>query len=414
MIKSKIEKKELAIIDINNKQMKVITTIDSTLLCGVLDFSGRKYYVDIEGFNKFSVFDKRFSFINTDDKYPSYLHNYKRFSLLEFLFNFNSSNITYVFKNNNEYDLRKTNVDIYHNYHEIVKGKYKIIEYIQGHYIELGIDSYVMKNPLWKVLNENNEEELLMYCEKDTLTKICDKSYKCLLDYELKHQGKKLTFYIHQNGYICCAIGLYIHQIITGCYGNDKGTKEISVDHKDQNPLNNSFDNLHIATRQEQEKNTKGIMEGTKRARNHNAKILPEGITSDMFLKYVIYYHEWLNKDETKFREYFKIEKHPKLDKIWIGTKSNKVPILEKLRVANKVVEDLKNNIYPANIKENDVLPKYITIKVERGKPHLIFDKKDNDGNRLNLRMVLQPDYVLEKYLEVFIKKIKEKYDLII
>ena len=400
MIKSKIEKKELAIIDINNKQMKVITTIDSTLLCGVLDFSGRKYYVDIEGFNKFSVFDKRFSFINTDDKYPSYLHNYKRFSLLEFLFNFNSSNITYVFKNNNEYDLRKTNVDIYHNYHEIVKGKYKIIEYIQGHYIELGIDSYVMKNPLWKVLNENNEEELLMYCEKDTLTKICDKSYKCLLDYELKHQGKKLTF--------------YIHQIITGCYGNDKGTKEISVDHKDQNPLNNSFDNLHIATRQEQEKNTKGIMECTKRARNHNAKILPEGITSDMFLKYVIYYHEWLNKDETKFREYFKIEKHPKLDKIWIGTKSNKVPILEKLRVANKVVEDLKNNIYPANIKENDVLPKYITIKVERGKPHLIFDKKDNDGNRLNLRMVLQPDYVLEKYLEVFIKKIKEKYDLII
>jgi hypothetical protein len=410
MIKSKIEKQVLDVIDINNKQMKVITTIDPTLLCGVLDFSGKKYYVDIEEFNKFAVFDKKFSFINADDKYPSYLHNYKRFSLLEFLFNYNSSNIIYNFKNNNEYDLRKSNVDIHHKYHETVKEKYKVIESIQGHYIEIGVDSYVMKNPLWKILNKNNEEELLMYCEKDTLTKICMKSYKCILHYE-SVINKKLTFYKAQNGYIASNIGLFIHQIITGCYGNGKGTKEVSVDHIDQNPLNNSFENLRIASRQEQEQNCKGTKPGTKRARKQNAKPLPKGLTHEMMKKYVVYYQEYLDKEKTKHREFFKIEKHPKLDKIWIGSKSNKTTILDKLTIANKVVDDLEKDIHPiGNVNE---LPTHITIKVERGKPHLIFDKKEED-KRLNLRMVLPDDYSIEAELDIFIKKIKTKYDITI
>ena len=50
---------------------------------------------------------------------------------------------------------------------------------------------------------------------------------------------------------------------------------------------------------------------------------------------------------KTKYREFFKVEKHPKLDKPWITTKSGKVSLLDKLQQANKVVEDLENNIYP-------------------------------------------------------------------
>ena len=79
-----------------------------------------------------------------------------------------------------------------------------------------------------------------------------------------------------------------------------------------------------------------------KRARKITAKILPSGITQNMMKKYVVYYHEYLNPEKTRTREFFKIEKHPKLEKIWIGTKSNKVSIHEKLKQANKVVEDLE------------------------------------------------------------------------
>jgi hypothetical protein len=129
--------------------------------------------------------------------------------------------------------------------------------------------------------------------------------------------------------------------------------------------------------------------------------------------KYVVYYHEWLNLEQTKWREYFKVETHPKLDKPWIGSKSNKINIKDKLDSANKVVEDLKRDIYPIT-RFDDELPKYITIKTERNKPHIIFDKKESDGTRLNLRMVLPDDYNVSEQLDIFKVKIKTKYDITI
>ena len=123
--------------------------------------------------------------------------------------------------------------------------------------------------------------------------------------------------------------------------------------------------------------------------------------------KYVVYYHEWLNKEHTKKREFFKIEKHPKLDKPWATTKSEKVSIQEKLNQANKVVDDLDNNIYPE--KEEPELPKYVSLVNMRGKQHLVFEKRVED-KRLNLKMVLPDEYDLQEQLEKLNDKIKEKY----
>jgi hypothetical protein len=203
-------------------------------------------------------------------------------------------------------------------------------------------------------------------------------------------------------------INLYIHQIITGCHGNGKGTLNTSVDHMDQDPLNNTWDNLRIATRKEQEQNSKGIKDGTKRERKHNAKELPNGITQDMMKKYVVYYQEWLDKEHTKEREFFKIEKHPKLDKPWTTTKSNKVTIFEKLAQANKVIDDLENNIYP--VKNEFELPTYVSLTVMRNKYHLVFEKRI-DNKRLNLKMILPENYDLHEQLIILNDKIKEKYE---
>jgi hypothetical protein len=307
------------------------------------------FIVDKDDWENIKVFGKTF-ILNKEHKYPSYKYNNKDVTLLEFIYKFDMNDNIYHFKNNNSIDLRKNNVVCYPKIYSTIVEKYDIVDFIQGHYSTIGQSAYKIKNCIWKI-KENEKIYMLMYCETDTLCKLCEDSYNKILEYE-KTIEKKLTWYKCVNGYIQThqpvdKKNYYMHQIIMNCYGNGRGTKNISVDHIDRNPLNNTTENLQIATRKEQEQNTKGIKEGTKRARSKNAKKLPEGITDDMVEKYVVYYHEWLNPEETKYREFFKVESHPKLGKLWVGTKSNKVTALEKLMAANKIVQDLKNDIYP-------------------------------------------------------------------
>jgi len=397
--------KESYIINLN---MKPTYGINTELNCGTITYKNKIYFVDHADKDRIVNFNKSFVFFDSEkEDYPSYAYNYKRFTYLDFIFNFNTENAYYQFKNHNKFDLRHSNVEIYHIYHKIINEKYKVIEYINGHYCTSGQDANAMKNPLWKI-NENDKEYLLMYCEKDTICKLCDKSYAKILDYEKNQNfGKKITWCKLSNGYIM-GNNIYMHQIITGCYGNGKGTKTISVDHIDQDTLNNIWDNLRIATQNEQIQNSKGIKSGTKRARKNNAKELPGGIRHEMMKKYVVYYHEWLDKEHTKAREFFKVEKHPKLDKYWTTTKSHKVSIQEKLAQANKIVDDLENNIYPEKNTPN--LPKYFSLITFREKPHLIFEKRI-DGKRLNIKMVLPEEYDLQGQLELFKEKIASKYE---
>ena len=79
-----------------------------------------------------------------------------------------------------------------------------------------------------------------------------------------------------------------------------------------------------------------------KRNRKHSAQSLPKGLEHHMMKKYVVYYREWIDRQHTREREYFKIEKHPDLKKGWTSSKSCKITIFDKLATANKIIDDLE------------------------------------------------------------------------
>ena len=56
------------------------------------------------------------------------------------------------------------------------------------------------------------------------------------------------------------------------------------------------------------------IKSNEKRNRKSNAVKLPLEVTENMIPKYVVYYKECYNQQSKSFREFFKIEKHPKME----------------------------------------------------------------------------------------------------
>lgn len=352
---------------------------------------------------------KRFVFHNINDKIPSYGVNYRRMSLFEFLLGVNPNYGNYNFKNENKNDIRTINVCFTKpSFYNLTK-KYNVINYLNNEkLVKKGRYSGELKNYMCEIKTQDNKQQFLMECNNNTLCILCPKSYQILLDFE-KKCNKKIIWTQMTNGYILGNNNLYIHQVITGCHGNGKGTKNISVDHIDQDPLNNTFDNLRIVSQKIQQQNTTGIKEGSKRERKSNAKPLPDGINQNMLKKYV-YYCEETYGHAGKKRQFFRIEKHPKLeDKRLSSSKSDKFSILEKLAQANKIVEDLDKGIYVSQEKK---LPLYVSKRICRDREHFIFDKKTEDGQRLNLKMILPEEYDFNEQISIFNEKIKSKYNI--
>jgi hypothetical protein len=398
-------------VDVENKY-GLIYIQDNTIIADIdiiLDFKNK---------NKVFKFDFNVSL------YPYYVNNNQNIDLLEYIIGMRRENLDTEFTNGNHYDLRKCNMICKHKYHKIITKEYSDAVYIEGHFKDTGKDAYIMKNPMWKV-----NEVYYVYCSGDKLFTLDETSLEKIREYE-NTNNIKLTFFIN-NGYIMCQNNIFIHQIITGCYGNGKGTNVVSVDHIDRNPLNNCYTNLRLADRKMQQENSKGIIEGTKRARNKNSKELPDGITQDMMLKYVVYYKECYNKEKQLFREYFKVEGHPKLDKDWTTTKSNKILISEKLTQANSLVEALKKCITEQDIvtlfatitqdkKEVksqqldtsqlllDKLPKYYNYRIIRDKPHFIYEKV-TDGKKNTIKRVVKNKENINKELDEFVEFVNNK-----
>ena len=188
--------------------------------------------------------------------------------------------------------------------------------------------------------------------------------------------------------------------------------------------------------------NTIITKEDCKRERKHNAVKLPENIQQCDLPVYVNYYKECYDQKNKCFREYFKIEKHPHNinNKLYVSSKSNKINILEKLEEIKKMLliideeyihyiknseqeqasncEELINSKKDTNKdilqskKNSTVLPKYISIRkheTEASKYYLIYDKKLGT-KRNTLKALCSNSTLLNTNLELFIKKIEEKF----
>lgn len=294
--------------------------------------------------------------------------------------------------------------------------KYKIISSYNGHIIKGGRYSGIYKNPYWLVYDEEDEKEkeyYLLHIKNDIFTKISKESINEIHN-KWETNLKKITWGINKKGYITGYIhklkkSLLLHQVITNYYSNGKGTINSSIDHINRQKLDNRKCNLRIVDFITQQNNTKGIIKGTKRERKHNAQQLPDGITQEMIPKYCNYNTEVIkatNGDYT--REFFRIEKHPKLKKkCWCSSKSCKVSILDKLEEAKQKIKDLDNDV-PEEIK---IIPKYVRLLEKDGKKYLIYDRRIN-GKRQNVRFRFKDE--LEPNIELIKNKVLDKYGVVL
>jgi hypothetical protein len=296
-----------------------------------------------------------------------------------------------------------------------------ILENGEPKYINTGVHAGKYRNMYWKV-KENENIYYIMHIKDDIYTKYSVDDN----DKVLGVKNKRTAWYLNKNGYISSSIlinghksYIYLHQYIMNTHDENNRDMIKTIDHINQDKFDNRRENLRFATMSEQNKN-KG-----RTARPTNACELPESLKNFVFPKFICYNNRRVSSHSEKRREFFTIEKHPKLHLVkdvenhpnikWESTKSDKVPLMKKLEQTLFVLEYLNGTVskkkYDETIKELSriKLPVGIRLVIEREKYHFVFDRKIVNQKRYNYRMVLEHND-LQLMLNKFIKEINEKY----
>ena len=151
----------------------------------------------------------------------------------------------------------------------------------------------------WKVKNNINETYYLMHIKDDIYTKISKRDIKKVLNINNVRQ----SWFINVNGYISTTFrtdskvnNIYLHQLIMDVHNEDLTNYEKTVDHINQDKLDNRQTNLRLVNMSTQNTN-KG-----KAKRRVDACDLPEELDESL-PKYVVYRKEILDKNRKAYLE---------------------------------------------------------------------------------------------------------------
>ena len=228
----------------------------------------------------------------------------------------------------------------------------KTLDFIDGHQKFIGKSAGQELNSIVLVENKEEKEFYIMFCNPDNITYFSKEDLNKVLYNE---DGERITWSMNNKlGYILSNVlpngkRLFLHQLIMDYSGNGKGQN--SIDHINQNKLDNRRENLRITTQSVQNENR------GKRARMSNAiKKIPDEVLDYIeeieghrdLQKFVEYNTEV--KNEKIIKEYFQIsKKHPLLKKFnYPAIKTQQgltINILDKYLQIEKGINFLNNLI---------------------------------------------------------------------